>query len=154
MRALIIAMCVLLPGCALEKNQQRFNQPLVPPAGTLPVQAEPAPPQLDRVLVERGRGLFGVYCAPCHGLSGRGDGEVVRRGFLAPPDLAGTTLDAGGVWSVVTNGAGAMYPYRDRMDSQDRWAVAHYVQVLKLTRQPVPLESLPADLRRKAGDQL
>src|SRR5262245_49281633 len=40
---------------------------------------------IDEAVMARGRGRFEVYCAPCHGRTGAGDGMIVRRGYRRPP---------------------------------------------------------------------
>ena len=51
--------------------------------------AKPVPP-LTASLLERGHERFTVYCAPCHGFQGQGDGMIVKRGFPAPPRSTST----------------------------------------------------------------
>jgi mono/diheme cytochrome c family protein len=87
-------------------------------------------------LLDRGRERFLIFCSPCHGASGRGDGLVVSRGFPAPPSyhqerLRGAPFEH--IVSVITNGTGLMHSYADRVPPEDRWAVAHYVRSLQRT---------------------
>lgn len=127
-------LAVFLTGCALEKQQVHYQEPRVPPAGAVPIDPDPAPPRLTRALVLRGQERFRIYCAPCHGFMGRGDGVVVQRGFKQPPSFLTKRLREvpdQHLWSVITNGSGVMYPYADRVAPADRWAIVHYIRVLQ-----------------------
>ena len=72
-----------------------------PPAGTVAQEAEaerkpqPRPPPVDIALLERGKERFGIFCAPCHGYEGDGDGAIVRRGFPHPPSYYDAALMRG-----------------------------------------------------------
>ena len=41
-------------------------------------------PAVSIALLARGHERYDSFCAPCHGLTGHGDGIVVARGFPAP----------------------------------------------------------------------
>jgi mono/diheme cytochrome c family protein len=88
----------------------------------------------ERMLLVRGQERYQIYCATCHGASGHGDGMVVQRGFVPPPDYRIKRLrDAplGHFYDVITNGYGAMYSYSSRIPMQDRWAISAYVRRLQ-----------------------
>lgn len=88
-------------------------------------------------LLARGQDRFNIYCAVCHGPDGYGDGIIVRRGFPAPPSYHDQRLrnaPVGHFFRVMTEGYGAMYPYADRLDAHDRWAVAAYIRALQLSQ--------------------
>jgi len=105
-------------------------------------QATVARPAITLALMRRGQERYEIYCAPCHGLAGDGDGLVAQRGFPAPPSYDLQRLrDAPDVqiFDAITNGYGVMYPYRDRIDTQDRWAIVAYVRALQQSRR------MPAD---------
>ena len=95
------------------------------------------PPPVDIALLERGRARYDIYCSPCHGLSGKGDGMVVRRGFPAPPSLhVARLLEAPErhVFDTITQGHGVMPSLADRVTPEDRWAIAAYVRALQRSR--------------------
>ncbi|HEY5204670.1 MAG TPA: cytochrome c, partial [Roseiarcus sp.] len=56
-----------------------------PPEGAVPQEslaymaAAADPPPIDMALLRRGKERFEIFCAPCHGFEGDGDGAVVRR---------------------------------------------------------------------------
>lgn len=45
------------------------------------------PVPITRQLLLRGQQRFDIYCSPCHGLLGDGNGMVARRGFLWPANF-------------------------------------------------------------------
>jgi mono/diheme cytochrome c family protein len=108
------------------------------------------PPEVDAQLLARGRERYDIYCSPCHGLSGDGDGMIVRRGFPAPPSYHTTRLRAAPAqrfFDVITHGYGVMYPYATRIEPHDRWAIIAYVRALQES-QNAKLADIP-DLRSK-----
>ena len=103
------------------------------------------PLPVDRTLLERGQQQYNVYCSPCHGLTGYGDGMVVQRGLRPPPSYHSDRLreaPAGHLFNVVTHGYGAMYGYAARIPPADRWAIVAYVRALQLS-QHAPMHLLP-----------
>ena len=92
-------------------------------------------PVTDRVM-QRGQDRFNVFCAPCHGRTGEGDGMIVQRGYRRPPTYHQDRLRAapvGHLFDVMTNGFGAMPDYAVQIDVEDRWAVAAYIRALQLS---------------------
>ncbi len=96
-----------------------------------------SPYPLTAALLQRGQQRFNIYCAPCHGPLGDGDGYIVRRGFPAPPSYHIPRLrnapDRYFV-DVMTNGYGLMYSYADRVSPSDRWAIVAYIRALQLSQ--------------------
>jgi len=95
------------------------------------------PPVMTMALVERGRQQFDIFCSPCHGLSGRGDGMIVQRGFPAPPSYHIARLrsaPAQHFFDVITNGYGVMYRYAARIEPRDRWAIVAYIRALQTSQ--------------------
>jgi hypothetical protein len=91
------------------------------------------PLEINSELLERGRERYDIYCAPCHGLDGYGEGMIVRRGFPAPQSFHTDRLRAapeGYYFDVITNGFGRMYAYSYRIQPEDRWAVVAYIRAL------------------------
>ena len=98
----------------------------------------------------RGRERYGIYCSPCHGLSGHGDGIIVSRGFPAPPSYHSDRLrsaDAQHVFDVISNGYGVMYSYAARVEPRDRWAIVAYIRALQQS-QHTDIAEVP-ELRSK-----
>lgn len=104
------------------------------------------PTTVDRALLERGRDRFAIFCQPCHGANGAGDGPVVQRGFPRPPaydDARLRALSGQQIYDVISHGYGVMYPYADRIAPADRWAVVAYVRALQ-TAADQPASTVPA----------
>lgn len=114
------------------------------------LDASPTMPYpVDLALLRRGQNLYTVYCTPCHSPAGDGDGRVVRRGFPAPPSYHSERLRNASdrhLYAVISKGYGIMYPYADRLEPAERWAIVAYIRALQLS-QNVQAANLPPDLR-------
>lgn len=102
-----------------------------------------------REVLDRGRERYNIYCTPCHGLNGYGDGMVVKRGFPPPPSYHIARLKnapIGHFYDVISNGYGAMYSYAARVPPEDRWAIAEYIRVLQKS-QDAKLSDVPQNLQ-------
>lgn len=105
------------------------------------------PITVNRDLLVRGQDRFNIYCSPCHGRIGNGDGMVHRRGFWVPPSLHTDRLRSvapGYLYQVIDEGYGAMPSYDEQISVHDRWAIVAYIRALQLSRHAtindVPLE--------------
>lgn len=110
------------------------------------------PIAVDRAVLLRGQERFGIFCSPCHGALGDGQGMVVQRGYKQPPSFHEQRLremPAGYYFDVMTNGFGQMQSYRSQVPTADRWAIVAYLRALQLS-QGAPLSALPADAAAKA----
>jgi len=109
------------------------------------------PLRLTPELLSRGRGRFDIYCAICHGATGDGNGQVVQRGFPAPPSYRVDRLrnaPIGHFYDVITNGYGVMYSYASDLGPNDRWAIAAYIRALQLSQNARVRELPPNDRQR------
>jgi len=100
-------------------------------------------------MMARGRERYTVFCSPCHGRTGQGNGMVVQRGFRAPPSFHEARLRAAPVGyyvNVATNGFGAMSDYTAQVPVEDRWAIAAYIRALQLS-QRATVTDVPPDRR-------
>lgn len=121
-------------------------------AGTELVAVLPVP--VNRELLARGQDRFNIFCSPCHGRTGTGDGMVVRRGLRPPPSYLIDRLreaPIGHFFDVMTNGFGAMPDYATQVPPEDRWAIAAYIRALQLS-QGVNVADLPPADRAKVQD--
>ena len=93
-----------------------------------------------KAMLDRGENRYTVYCAPCHGTTGNGNGFIAQRGLGFWQKLPSTLhqprllkAEDGYIYDVLTHGKGAMYGYASRIqDYNDRWAVVSYVRALQL----------------------
>jgi len=134
----------------VARGQLRFNRPLYTGrdgAGFI----RDMPLAMTREMVERGRQRYDIFCTPCHGRAGDGDGMVVERGFRRPPSFHEDRmreLPDGHYFDVITSGFGAMASYASRVPVTDRWAIVSYLRALQLTRRAT-LADVPAADRQK-----
>jgi mono/diheme cytochrome c family protein len=88
-------------------------------------------------VLERGQQRFNIYCAPCHGLLGDGNGIITQRGLRHPPSYHIDRLrnaPVGHFYDVVTHGFGAMQDYSAQISPHDRWAIIAYIRALQLSQ--------------------
>jgi mono/diheme cytochrome c family protein len=88
--------------------------------------------------VKRGRERYDIFCSVCHGMTGNGDGMVVRRGFRRAASFNDDRLrqaPVGHFFDAITNGWGAMPSYASQIPAQDRWAIVAYIRALQLSQQ-------------------
>jgi hypothetical protein len=114
-----------------------------------PVDAFPFP--VDERVMLRGQERFNIYCSPCHGRTGEGDGMIVQRGFTRPPSLIAQRLrdmPPGHFFDVITNGFGAMPDHAAQIKPVDRWAIAAYIRALQLAGSAT-LDDVPQAERGK-----
>jgi mono/diheme cytochrome c family protein len=164
MRASLLLLPLALAACKQEMTQQRRYDTYEPSplwadgsaARPLPMgvvargdlardAATTEPPQVTPALLARGQERFGIYCAPCHGPAGDGDGIIPRRGFPRPPSYHTDRLRAASadyIFGVISRGYGVMYGYAARVEPADRWAIIAYIRALQLSRN-VEVASVP-----------
>jgi mono/diheme cytochrome c family protein len=156
-RVVAAALLLLVTGCNEDQDSQiRYNTlaasvmpwparsaALTPPDGAIPIdtaaqqEATTQPPAVTPQLVARGRERFGIFCSPCHGPDGYGDGIIVARGFPRPPSFHSPELRGAPAqlfFDTITKGYGAMYSYADRVPPPDRWAIIAYIRGLQLSQ--------------------
>jgi mono/diheme cytochrome c family protein len=95
------------------------------------------PVPITKKLLVRGQQRYNIYCTPCHGFLGDGNGMIAKRGFKWPANLHSDRLrnaPPGYLFQVISNGYGAMPAYRHQIEPNDRWAILAYVRALQLSR--------------------
>lgn len=139
-----------------ESIETYEQQPVPPPEGAVPVSGDDPdfalsvadtaselqnPLSGTEAQLARGDSLFGVFCLPCHGPEGKGQGPVVnsdgqhprRLPFIPTVNLTsetGPTRSDGYIWGMIENGRGLMPAYR-RVPEEDRWYIIEYVRKLQ-----------------------
>jgi mono/diheme cytochrome c family protein len=140
------------------------------PAGELPAEAPmmsgkaggdfvaslPADIEIDESLMARGRERFAIFCAPCHGLSGKGDGMVAKRaealaegGWVPPSNLHQQYIRSqpdGQLFNTITQGIRNMPAYGNQVPPKDCWAIVLYLRALQKS-QAASIHDVPADQR-------
>jgi mono/diheme cytochrome c family protein len=89
--------------------------------------APPGPP-VDGELLRLGAERYAIYCTPCHGAAGAGDGQITAHGFPAPPPLP---PDAGRVIAAIASNLAGSHPFDDRLPPRERWAIARQVEAMR-----------------------
>ena len=120
------------------------------------VTAFPVP--VTERLMRRGQERYDIYCSPCHGLAGYGDGPVAKRadalqeGTWTPPSSYHTDLvrsrPVGHIFNTITNGIRNMPAYAAQIPAADRWAIVAYVRALQRS-QDARVGDVPAELQRQ-----
>lgn len=117
------------------------------------------PVKVDEEFIKRGRERFMIFCAPCHGQLGDGQGMIAKRGYTVARPIATYHTDrlreipVGHFFSVITNGQGAMYPFGSRIKPRDRWAIAAYVRALQKSQNAPALTSEQQAEAEKAAEE-
>ena len=96
------------------------------------VKRIPHPVTLD--FVKRGQERFNIYCSPCHGLAGDGQGIVIQYGYVPTPTFHSDQLrnvEDGYIYSVIKNGIRTMPAYGHLVPVEDRWAIVAYIRALQ-----------------------
>jgi len=96
------------------------------------------PIPVTKEVVQRGRERYNIFCSACHGLTGNGDGMIVRRGFRRAASFNDDRLrqaPVGHFFDAVTNGWGAMPSYAPQIPVQVRWAIIAYIRALQTSQQ-------------------
>jgi mono/diheme cytochrome c family protein len=96
------------------------------------------PLRVNTVLLQRGREQFNIYCTPCHGGLGDGDGITKKIGVM--PAVANlhdqriVDMPDGEIFNTITHGKGLMGAYGPVVMPQDRWAIVAYLRALQLSQ--------------------
>jgi mono/diheme cytochrome c family protein len=109
--------------------------------------ANPLP--VDADTLRRGQERFNIYCAPCHGQTGSGQGIVAQRASWVAVNLADGRIVAmpdGQLFETITHGKRTMPGYRFQIGERDRWAIVAYVRALQRAAAGT-LADVPPDLR-------
>ena len=92
------------------------------------------PMELTRDFVMQGENRYSIYCAPCHGALGDGNGITKRYGMTVTPSFHDDRLrnmPEGEIFNTITHGKNTMMPYGDKLTPSERWAVVSYVRALQ-----------------------
>jgi mono/diheme cytochrome c family protein len=108
---------------------------------------------VNEALIRRGQERFGIYCMPCHGAAGYGDGLVHQRAnklmmagvngtvWVQPKSLHEELIRAqpvGQIFNSITNGVRNMAGYEAQIPTADRWAIVAWVKTLQRSQHASP----------------
>lgn len=82
--------------------------------------------------VTRGAQYYAVFCVPCHGANGKGDGPVGRKLPVPPLDLTADFIQEkeaeGRIFGAITFGSAVMPSYRNDLTVEERWDIVNYIR--------------------------
>jgi len=149
---------------SLPQARPDLRGPVLPSTPT-PAPGNPFPADVDYVqripmrvdahVMKVGHDRFDVYCTPCHGGRGDGNGPVTRFGFPHPPSYHVDRLrnaPDGYLFDVITNGFGMMYGYAHRLSPGERWAVVAWVRALQ-TSQHTRIDAIGGPARKRLEEE-
>ena len=118
----------------------------------------PAALTVDLNFVQRGRDRYTIFCAPCHGTIGDGNGITKRYGMGATPTYHDDRLRKmaeGELYNTIANGSPNknMLPYAGKLSPEDRWAVVAYVRALQRAQTGTAADVTDAAARQTLGLQ-
>ena len=152
----------LVPGTIARGQLREDDAYFVGAANGKWLDGFPAGIKVDKDLLGRGQERFNIYCTPCHGRLGDGQGMIAHRGFTLKRPVGNYHTDrlrkmpVGHFYDVITNGYGAMFSYASRIEPQDRWAIVAYSRALQLSQYATPADLDPKEVEAAApaGDKL
>lgn len=115
---------------------------LLPPDRSVPMSGKtmvldtlPVNPILaDETSISRGRILFSIYCALCHGEEGAGDGPLAEHYEERPlRELTSSSITAqfdGQLFRTISEGFSRMPPQAEALSPRERWDVINYLRTL------------------------
>jgi mono/diheme cytochrome c family protein len=128
----------------IQPSFKPMEKPLPVPANSIPIEgaayipglgAPDNPIEADSDSIERGRILYSVHCAQCHGAEAKGNGPVAP--FLVNKKPADLTLDAtqtksdGTLFLTISNGVPeAMPALNENLTIRERWDLVNYLKAL------------------------
>ena len=155
--AALLAAAAILAGCEkLDRNMydnpafRPQEEPVrLPPAGSVPTKGlehtpKPGTPEaaalknpekVTEFSLLTGKELYGIYCTPCHGESGKGDGPVAKKFVPTPADISATGHGShhpeGDLFAILTHGVNGMPAFRSDLTAKERWLVVAYLRTLR-----------------------
>ena len=90
------------------------------------------PLEVNEKNLENGKKMYDIYCATCHGKTGKGDGTLVQRDkFLGVPNYKDREITDGSIYHVIMYGRNMMGSHASQLTPDERWQVTMYVQQLR-----------------------
>lgn len=132
--------------------------------GTTPEEAQRAGRELinpvdagDADIQQLGATGFGIFCHPCHGATGAGDGPVAMKGFPPPPSLfaeKATNLADGQIFHIISFGQGNMPAHGTQIPTAQRWQIVTHVRQLQArAAEKAAAEAAAAEAAAQAAEE-
>jgi mono/diheme cytochrome c family protein len=142
------------PGTTATPAQQQTAGTAGSQINTFPDDIDTFPLPVTAEVIHRGRERYNIFCSACHGMTGNGDGMIVRRGFRRAASFNDDRLrqaPVGHFFDAITNGWGAMPSYAAQIPVQDRWAIIAYIRALQVSQQNPAAASSPSPASNQTG---
>jgi hypothetical protein len=151
-----VALAATLPACEKIDRNMWINpafrpqeEPVrLPPADSVPTKGREHAPlpgspgaaslrnpeKVTESSLSKGKELYGIYCTPCHGASGKGDGPVAKKFVPTPADISATGHGGhhpdGELFAVLTHGKNGMPAFHGDLTPRERWLVVAWLRTL------------------------
>ena len=104
------------------------------------------PFEVTRSFLYRGKERYDIFCTPCHGAIGDGQGIIMtgQYGYVPAPSYhrqASYDMPDGQFYSAIAEGIRSMPAYNTQIKVEDRWAIVAYIRALQRS-QNVPREEI------------
>ncbi|MEF8795776.1 MAG: cytochrome c [Salinivenus sp.] len=141
------------PTGTVARGQLRANSELFEGRTENGEYVENIPVAVTRPLLERGQDQYNVYCTPCHGRSGNGNGIIMQGDYGYTPASSYHVerlrqVTDGYLYDVIANGVRNMPAYAQQIPVRDRWAIVSYIRALQRSQYARP-EALPENIRSR-----
>ena len=91
-----------------------------------------SPIEISKENLSKGKELYGIYCAVCHGSKGDGQGILMtREKFLGIPSYKDREITPGSIYHVLMYGKNAMGSHAGQVNEIERWQIAQHVMELR-----------------------
>lgn len=122
------------------------------------VRGFPSDLKVDLAFIKRGQARYEIYCAPCHGTTGFGNGITAQYGMGAVANANYHNdrlrqMTEGEIFNAITNGSPSkiMQPYADKIEPAARWEVIAYVRALQRAQQGTAADVIDATAKQTLG---
>jgi mono/diheme cytochrome c family protein len=122
-----LTMSVYLMSISLVKAQYK---PWIAPKSA---DAVKNPIKPDARSISEGKKIYVTYCVPCHGNKGKGDGVAAAALKPKPADHSSQKVQSqtdGAIFYKITTGRLPMAPYKDILNTTQRWQLVNYIRTL------------------------
>lgn len=117
------------------------------------------PIDMTKDILYRGQDRYEVFCTPCHGGTGDGNGIIMvgKYGYVPAPtyhDERLRNVPDGEIYSAIAYGVRNMPSYASQIPVEDRWAIVAYVRALQKAQNATreELESFEVDFAAIESD--
>jgi mono/diheme cytochrome c family protein len=105
-------------------------------------------------IFSRGKELFNINCAHCHGEKGDGNGPMVESGaYVGAADLTTLNLSDGQKFYSIYYGKGQMGSHASILNKEEIWTVIHYINKLKDGSYGPGSETMPEEAEAESADE-